>query len=156
MHCFVCDFSDCCPHLYCGKLKHVSATVSSNLPQVSLVYLGIEIIQPGKSFLNFDCWSNKAFKNYEDLIQIMTLLFFTLINPRRITRSFMRCIQIVKSNGISYSWYFFKVIYFKNNNWKDQMKLFLNNGHEKQWCHYWNKIFIVFECLVWSTIKLLK
>ena len=49
---FVCDFSDCGLHLYCSKLKHnVSATVSSSLPPVSLVYLGIEMIQPGKSFL---------------------------------------------------------------------------------------------------------
>ena len=64
-------FFYCCPHLYCGKLKQVLATVSSDLLQVSLVYLGIEMIQPGKSFLKFDCWSNKAFKNYEDLIQIM-------------------------------------------------------------------------------------
>ena len=42
---FGCDFSDSCPHLYCGKLN-VSATVSSGLPQVSLVYLGIGMIQP--------------------------------------------------------------------------------------------------------------
>ena len=64
-----CDFSDCCPYLYCDKLKHnILAAVSSSLPQVSFVYLNIEMIQPGKSFLKFDCWSNKAFKNYEDLI----------------------------------------------------------------------------------------
>ena len=31
------------------------------------VYLGIEMIQPGKSFLMFDWESNKAFKKYEDL-----------------------------------------------------------------------------------------
>ena len=31
------------------------------VPQVSLVYLNIEMIQHGKSFLKFDCWSNKAF-----------------------------------------------------------------------------------------------
>ena len=46
------DFSDCCPHLYGDKLKHnISAAVSSSLPQVSFVYLDIEMIQPGKSFL---------------------------------------------------------------------------------------------------------
>ena len=51
---FVYDFSDCCPHLYCKKLKHdVSTTVSSGPPQVSIVYLRIEMIQPGKSFLKF-------------------------------------------------------------------------------------------------------
>ena len=42
---------------------NVSAAVSSGLPRVSSVYLGIEMIQPKKSFLK----SNKAFKNYEDL-----------------------------------------------------------------------------------------
>ena len=74
------------------------------------------MIQPGKSFLEFDCWSNKTFKKYENVIQIMTSLFFTPINPRTITRSFTRCvmrwIRNVKSYSISYSWYF-KVIFFK-------------------------------------------
>ena len=42
--------------LYCSKLKHnFSAAVSSGLPRMSLVYLGIEMIQAGKSFLKFDC-----------------------------------------------------------------------------------------------------
>ena len=75
-----------------------------------LVYLGIEIIQSKKSFLKFDCWSKKAFKKYKDIIQIMTSFFFKLINPRSIARSFsrsvMRWIQNVKSNGISFSWCF--------------------------------------------------
>ena len=35
-----------------------------------LFILGIGMIQPGKSFLKFECLSNKMFKNYEDLIQI--------------------------------------------------------------------------------------
>ena len=35
---------------------NVSAAVSSSLLQVSPVDLGIEMIQPGKSFLKFDCW----------------------------------------------------------------------------------------------------
>ena len=26
--------------------------------------------------------------------------------------------------------------------------------HEKQWCHFLNKIFIVLEHLIWSTVKL--
>ena len=66
------EFSNSRPHIYCGKLKHnVSAAVSSGLPQVSLVYLSIEIIQPGKSLLKIDSWSNRAFKNYKELIQIM-------------------------------------------------------------------------------------
>ena len=47
--------------------NNVSAAVSSGLLQVSLVYPGMEMIQPGKSFLKFDCWSNKAFKKYEDV-----------------------------------------------------------------------------------------
>ena len=49
------DFLDCCPCLYCGELKHISAAVSSSLPQMSHVYLSIKMIQPGKSFLKFDC-----------------------------------------------------------------------------------------------------
>ena len=73
------------------------------------------MIQSGKSLLKFDCWSNKVFKKYEDLFQIMMSLFFVHINPRSITRSIMRWIRNVKSNRISYSWYFLKVIYFKNN-----------------------------------------
>ena len=67
-----------CPYLYSGKLKHFSAAVSLCLPQLSLVYLGIKKIQPGKSFLKFDCCFKKVFKNYEDLIQIMTSLFSCL------------------------------------------------------------------------------
>ena len=57
----------------------------------------------------FDFWANKAFKKYENVIQIMMSLFFTPINPRSITRSFsrsvVRWIRNKKSNGISYSWY---------------------------------------------------
>ena len=53
---FGCDFSDCCHPLLCGKLKlKISASVSSGLSLVSLVYLGIEMIQPGKSCLKFEC-----------------------------------------------------------------------------------------------------
>ena len=37
-------------------LHNVTAAVSSGLAQVSLVYLDIEMIQPGKSFLKFDRW----------------------------------------------------------------------------------------------------
>ena len=48
---------------------------SSGLPQVSLFYLSIEMIQSGKLFLKSDSWSNKAFKKYEDVIQIKTSLF---------------------------------------------------------------------------------
>ena len=51
---------------------HVSAAASSSLPEVFPIYLGIEMIQSGKSFLKFDCWSNKEFKNYEGLSQIMS------------------------------------------------------------------------------------
>ena len=53
--------------IFIAFFHNVSAAVSSGLPQVSPVYLGIKMIQPGKSFSLFDCWSNKAFKNYEDL-----------------------------------------------------------------------------------------
>ena len=70
-------FLDCCHHLYCGKLKHnILDAVSSGLLQVSLVYRNIEMIQPWKSFLKFDSWSNKSFKNYKDLIQIRMSFFF--------------------------------------------------------------------------------
>ena len=92
---FGCDFSDCCPHLYCGKLKHISAAVSSAFLWVSLVYLGMEMIQPEKAFLKFNCWSNKAFKKYGDVIQIITSLFFMPIN----LRSVVRWIWNVKFNG---------------------------------------------------------
>ena len=53
---FGCGFLDCCLHLDRGELKHnVLAAVSSSLPQVYLVYLGIEMIQPGKSFSKYEC-----------------------------------------------------------------------------------------------------
>ena len=45
--------SDYCLRLYCF-FHTVSAAVSSSLPQVSPIYLGIEIIQPGKLFFKFD------------------------------------------------------------------------------------------------------
>ena len=41
--------------IFIGFFHNVSAAVSSGLPQVSSVYLGIEMIQFGKSFLKFDC-----------------------------------------------------------------------------------------------------
>ena len=94
--------------------SNVLVVVSSRLLLVFLVYLGIEMIQPGKSFLKFDCGSNTAFKKYEELIQIMTSYVFHT-NPRSITRSMMKWIWNVKSNGISYSPYFLKTIPFKNN-----------------------------------------
>ena len=51
----------------------------------------------------------------------MMSLLFMLINSRSSTRSFTRCVMRwiwnVKSNGISYSWYFFMAIYFKNIIW---------------------------------------
>ena len=47
--------------VFIGFFHNVSAAVSSGLPQVSPVYLGIEMIQPKKSFFKFDCWSNKVF-----------------------------------------------------------------------------------------------
>ena len=42
---------------------NVSAVVSSSFLQVSFLYLSIRMIQPGKSFLKFDSWSNRVFKN---------------------------------------------------------------------------------------------
>ena len=42
---FGCDFSDCCPHLYCCYLKqNVSAAVSSGFRQVPLAYISMEMI----------------------------------------------------------------------------------------------------------------
>ena len=80
MYYFGCDFQDCCPQLYCDDLKQCFSCCilqpSTGVP----VYLSIEMIQPGKSFLKFDSWSNTAFKNYDDLIQIMMSLFFMPIN----------------------------------------------------------------------------
>ena len=58
------DFLDSCPHLYCCYLKHnILAAVSSGLPQVSLVYLGIEMMQPGKLFLKLSINNNKDEEN---------------------------------------------------------------------------------------------
>ena len=93
------------------RCNNILATVSSGLLLVFFVYLGIEMIQSGKSFLKFDCWSNKAFKRYKVVIQIMMSLFFTPINPRSIRsflKSVMRWILNIKSNSISYSWYVYK------------------------------------------------
>ena len=104
---FGCDLLECCPHLYCGQLKQCFSRYILRLPQVSLVYVSIEMIQPGKSFLKFDCSPNKAFKNYEDLFQIMTSLFFMPIKLKSILRRVMRWIQNLKFNRINYSWYFF-------------------------------------------------
>ena len=41
--------------------NNISATVSSGLPQVSLDYLDIEMIQPGKLFLKLDCFQVESF-----------------------------------------------------------------------------------------------
>ena len=47
------------------------------------------MIQPWKSFKNFDCWSNKAYKKYEDIIQIMTSLFFPAYQSEKHDRKFV-------------------------------------------------------------------
>ena len=54
------------------------------LPQVSLVYLGIEMIQPGKTFLKFNCWSNKVFKELCSSWNNDVIAF--PINPRNIKK----------------------------------------------------------------------
>ena len=41
--------------IFIAFFHNVAAAASSGLHQVSLVYLDIEMIQPGKSFLKFDC-----------------------------------------------------------------------------------------------------
>ena len=46
---FGCDFSDFYPHFYCGKLKQCFGSCIC-LPQVSLVYLGIEMVQLCQTF----------------------------------------------------------------------------------------------------------
>ena len=54
MQYFLSDFSDRCPNLYiCQFKRNVSAAVSSGLPLMSFVYVGIEMIQPRKSSLEF-------------------------------------------------------------------------------------------------------
>ena len=69
------DFSDCCPHLYCGKLKHnVSAAISSGLLQVSLVYLGIDMIQFGKVFLSLTADQIRLY--FQTIICIKHAIFF--------------------------------------------------------------------------------
>ena len=64
------------------------AAISSSFLQVYLSIWVCKMIQPGKSFSKFDWWSNKAFKKYEDVIQILTSLFFKSVNPRSFTSSF--------------------------------------------------------------------
>ena len=64
---FICKRFQTNVFVFIVFFHNVSAAVLSGLPQVSPVYLGKEIIQPVKSFLKFDSWSNKAFKNCEDL-----------------------------------------------------------------------------------------
>ena len=57
---------------------------------MSLVYLGMEMIQAGKLFVKFDCWSNKALKKYEDVIQIMTSLFFSRLSIQEASQDISR------------------------------------------------------------------
>ena len=74
------DFFNCCLHLNCCKLKHnVSAAVSSGLPQVSLLYLDIEMIQPGKSFLMFDCCDSTNNNKNEDISPKKITLFLNAL-----------------------------------------------------------------------------
>ena len=56
------EFSDYWLRLYYFVFYNVSAAVSSDLPNVSPVYLGIEMIQPGESFLKFDSWSTRSLR----------------------------------------------------------------------------------------------
>ena len=54
-----------------------------------LFFLGMEMIQPEKLFLYFDCWSNKAFENYDNVIQIMmSLLFFYVYQSKKHHKKF--------------------------------------------------------------------
>ena len=66
------DFSNYCSHLYWGKLKHISPTVSSGLPQLSLVFLEIKMFQPGKSFLNFDWYCSENVFQFTTIKMQMT------------------------------------------------------------------------------------
>ena len=69
-----CDFLDCCSHIYCGELKRkISTAVLSGFPQVSLVYQGIEMIQPRK---------------YVIIIIIYSLEFFTSANADGLSLEF--------------------------------------------------------------------
>ena len=81
---FGCDFLNCYHHLYCGEIKYnVSPAVSSGLPQVSLVYQGIEMIQPGRLSLTVDqirrSRSVKLLKSFPRLNP-----FYALINKRHL------------------------------------------------------------------------
>ena len=68
------------------------------------------MIYPEKSFLIFDSWSNKAFNKYEDVIQMMTSLFFTTINPRSITRSFSKSVMSNSKRKIHWHQLFFATL----------------------------------------------
>ena len=105
---------------------NVSAAVSTGLFQVSLVYLSMEMIQPGKLFLKFVCWSKEAFKKYEDVNQIITSLFFTPVSPRSHHKKFFENRHGINSR-LEIQWHqlfliFLKIIFFKNNlNWPFQL-----------------------------------
>ena len=64
------------------------AAVSSGPPQVSPVYLGIEMIQPGKSFLKFDLIKQGVQELWSSFANNDVIVFHAY--PRSITRSFMR------------------------------------------------------------------
>ena len=59
--------------------NNVSVAVSSGLPLVSPVYLGIEMIRSRKSFLKFDCPLDFTFRIY-----LMTLLEKLLVMVLRL------------------------------------------------------------------------
>ena len=105
------------PYLACDGFRLLSLSV---LLLVVTQRFGRYILRPSSGFsclsvlrndLTWEiifkvCRSDKAIKKYEDVIQIMTSLVFTSINPRSFMKSVMKWTWNIKSNGISYSWYF--------------------------------------------------
>ena len=89
------------------SFNNILTAVCSGLLQESLVYLGIEKIQSGKSFLKFNWWLNKAFKNYEDLIQIMALTFFSRLSTHKYYETFHeKCLEMNSKRKIKWHQFF--------------------------------------------------
>ena len=101
---------------------HISAAVSSGLPQVSPVYLDIEMIQPGKSFLKLIKQSVQEI--WRSFINNDVIVFHAYL--RKHYKKFDEMIFICKS---------FQTIVFilkKKNNNKDEnnsLKTFIDKNH---------------------------
>ena len=113
--------------------------------QVSLVYLGMEMIQPDKSFLKFDCWSNKIFKKHEEVIQNNDVIVFHVYQPNKHHEKFLEkhhemnlkhpivsvILDILKVKPILFGLFnclFQDCVHFIENNWLYQQLILDHNA----------------------------